>query len=57
MATRRDRLGRDQLCFRVGAVLRAAVERAAAAEGRTISNEARVLISRALEAKREPARS
>ena len=57
MATRRERIGREQLCFRVEPALRTAIVRMAAAERRTLSNQVRVLITRALEAQREPARS
>jgi hypothetical protein len=49
--------GRGQLSFRLDPRLRASLERAAAAEDRTISGQVRHIVARALEAQREPARS
>ncbi|MGD0563488.1 MAG: hypothetical protein ABSA66_10380 [Roseiarcus sp.] len=47
----------DQISVRLEPALRATLERAAQAEHRTISNQVRVIISRALEPTREPARA
>jgi hypothetical protein len=45
----------EQISFRLEPALRAALESVAAAEHRTLSNQVRVIIARALEAQRDPA--
>jgi hypothetical protein len=48
---------REQISVRLEPALRAALESAALAERRTISNQVRVIIARSLEPQREPARA